>query len=139
MSATVWMASLPKVHSLSLSSGAGPGLLLATAAAWSMLSAEYSAVAAEPGALLASSVPGRSACVAVGLATRYEAAAKEYTSAVAMMRMLVESVANRIIHGVSVATKFFGVNAIPIALNVADYLRMWAQTVATIGLRLGGQ
>ncbi|OAR20472.1 hypothetical protein A8144_02285 [Mycobacterium leprae 3125609] len=133
MSATVWMTSPPAVHSVSLSSGAGPGLLLATAAAWSKLNTAYSPFAADPNAFLAVSVPGYPAQAAVGLTTQHEKTASAVcTSAVAVMPMLVELAVNRIIRGVLVSAKFFGVNAIPIALNDADYPRMWVQATATM-------
>src|ERR1700761_3608020 len=155
MTAPVFMAAPPEVHSALLSSGPGPGALLAAAGAWNSLSAEYSSVAEELSALLAQVQAGawqgpsaesfvaafvpylawlaQASANSAAAATQHETAATAYTAALAAMPTLPELATNHVVHGVLLATNFFGINTIPIAVNEADYVRMWIQAAATMG------
>ena len=149
----LWFAFPPEVHSSLLFAGDGPGSLLAAprhgsacrgihgcrnrthraaggaqAAEWQGPSAEQFVAAHQPFL----SWLGQASAVATSAATGHEVAAAGYASALASMPTLAELAANHATHGALMATNFFGINTIPIALNEGDYLRMWVQAATTM-------
>ncbi|BBX75567.1 PPE family protein [Mycobacterium shinjukuense] len=145
----LWHAMPPELNTARLMAGAGPAPMLAAAMGWEALAAALDAQAVELTARLNSlgeAWTGGSSDKAIAAAKpmvtwlqsasaqakvramQATAQAAAYTQAMATTPSLPEIAANHITRAVLVATNFFGINTVPIAVNEMDYfIRMWNQ------------
>ncbi|OSC35510.1 PPE family protein [Mycobacterium decipiens] len=145
----LWHAMPPELNTARLMAGAGPAPMLAAAAGWQALSAALDAQAVELTARLSSlgeawTGGGSDKAIAAAMpmvawlqsastqaktrSMQATAQAAAYTQAMGTTPSLPEIFANHITQAVLMATNFFGINTIPIALTEMDYfIRMWNQ------------
>ncbi|PVB33054.1 PPE family protein [Mycobacteroides abscessus] len=153
MAMPIWGALPPEASSAMLSTGPGPGPLLAAAAAWRELGAQYFSIASDLAATITDSSAvwdgtsselyrsahgpflawlaeaADSSVIAAGL---QDSSAAAYTVALDNMPTLFELAANHVEHAALIGTNFLGINTVPIAVNEANYVRMWLQAAAVM-------
>lgn len=144
----------PEINSARMYAGAGPGPMMAAAAAWDYLAAElaasassYSSVTAEltssswfgpaSRSMLAAATPyiawlSAAAALAEQTSTQAKAVASAFDAAFAMTVPPPVVAENRAQLLLLVATNFFGQNSAAIAATEASYAEMWAQDAAAM-------
>lgn len=153
MLAMFYEALPPEINTGRLMAGAGPTPMFQAAAAWEMLAVSLETQAEELAASLASlsgSWQGQASEQAVAATTpmvvwlrtaalqsqkramQAVAQANSYMLAMAVTPPLPEIAMNHVTNAVLNATNFLGVNAVPIGVNEADYVRMWEQAAAVM-------
>jgi PPE-repeat protein len=144
----------PEVNSALMFAGAGPGPLLASAAAWDALAADLSGAASSFDSVISGLTSGlwtgpsslsmaaaampyvawlnAAATQAAASSAQSLAAATAFETAQAATVHPAAVAANRLRLMILIATNFFGQNTPAIALTELEYLEMWAQDVAAM-------
>ena len=149
----VWGAFPPEVNTSRLMAGAGAAPMIQAAAGWEALAISLETQADELAASLTSlaqlwrgmgseraiqaSMPMVAWLRTLSLqahkrAIQAAAQASAYSAALATTPPLPEIELNHVTNAVLNATNFLGVNTAPIALNEADYVRMWEQAASVM-------
>lgn len=149
----IWGAFPPEVNTSRLMAGAGPAPMMQAAAGWEALAISFETQADELSASLVSLAQMwqgmgseqaiRASTPMVGWlrmislqahkrAIQASAQASAYSTALASTPQLPEIELNHLTNAVLNATNFLGVNTVPIALNEADYVRMWEQAATVM-------
>ncbi|MCH9730371.1 MAG: PPE family protein [Actinomycetia bacterium] len=148
-----WPAFPPEINTSRLMCGAGAAPMMQAAAGWEALAISLETQADELAAALASLAQmwqgmGSERAIQASMpmviwlrmlslqahkrAIQAAAQATAHTTALATTPPLPEIELNHITNGVLNATNFLGVNTVPIALNEADYVRMWEQAASVM-------
>ena len=151
----IWGALPPEINTSRLQAGAGAAPMLQAAAGWEALAISLETQADE----LMSSLMSMSqlwqgaaseravtaampmvmwlrmlALAAQARALQATGQATAWTTAATTTPQLPEIEQNHVTNAVLNATNFLGVNGIPIAINEADYIRMWNQAASIMGV-----
>ncbi|MGD9622821.1 MAG: PPE family protein [Mycolicibacterium sp.] len=149
----IWGAFPPEVNTSRLMAGAGAAPMLQAASGWEAFAISLEAQADEFAASLSSLSQiwrgmgsERAIHAAMPMVTwlrilslqahkraiQATAQASAYSTALATTPQLVEIERNHVTNAVLNATNFLGVNTVPIAVNEADYARMWTQAASVM-------
>lgn len=148
-----WVALPPEINTSRLQAGAGAVPMLQAAAGWEALAISLETQADELAASLNSLAQtwqglGSDRAIMASMpmvlwlrmlslqahkrAVQASAQASSWSSAAVGTPQLPEIEQNHVTNAVLNATNFLGVNGVPIAINEADYVRMWNQAAAVM-------
>ncbi|NVN49204.1 PPE family protein [Mycolicibacterium hippocampi] len=149
----IWGAFPPEINTSRLMAGAGPAPMMQAAAGWEAFAISLETQADELAASLSSLAQmwqgqGSERAITASMpmvlwlrmlalqaqkrALQASAQATAYSAALTTTPPLPEIELNHVTNATLNATNFLGVNTVPIAVNEADYVRMWDQAAAVM-------